>query len=67
MILKRQVTLKALVPERLKQHLPQAVEDAIQRVDESQDELDRRSRRVRSSKPCSPNRPPEHHDEPPPS
>jgi len=46
MILKRQILLKAVVTERLKEQLIQDVQDAIQRVEEAQDELDRQSRRV---------------------
>jgi hypothetical protein len=46
MILKRQILLKAVVTERLKEQLIQDVQDAIQRVEESQDELDRQSRRL---------------------
>jgi hypothetical protein len=46
MILKRQVLLKAVVTERLKEQLIQDVEDAIKRVEEAQDELDRQSRRL---------------------
>src|SRR5204862_4978995 len=46
MILKRQILLKAIVTEKLKEQLIQDVEDAIKRVEESQDELDRQSRRL---------------------
>ncbi len=46
MILKRQILLKAVVTERLKEQLIQDVEEAIRRVDESQEELDRQSRRL---------------------
>lgn len=46
MILKRQILLKAVVTERLKEQLIQDVQDAIQRVEESQEELDRQSRRL---------------------
>src|SRR5436305_15024311 len=46
MILKRQILLKAIVTEKLKEQLIQDVKDAIQRVEESQDELDRQSRRL---------------------
>jgi tRNA nucleotidyltransferase/poly(A) polymerase len=46
MIIKRQILLKAVVTERLKEDLIQSVEDAIKRVEESQDELERQSRRL---------------------
>ena len=46
MILKRQILLKAVVTERLKEELIESVEEAIQRVEESQDELERQSRRL---------------------
>jgi len=46
MILKRQILLKAIVTEKLKEQLIQDVEEAIQRVDEAQDELERQSRRM---------------------
>jgi hypothetical protein len=46
MILKRQILLKAVVTERLKEQLLQDVQDAIQRVEESQEELERQSRRL---------------------
>jgi YlqD protein len=46
MILKREILLKAVVTEALKEELIQSVQDAIQRVEESQDELDRQSRRL---------------------
>ena len=46
MILKRQVLLKAVVTERLKEELAQGVNETIQRVEESQDELERQSRRL---------------------
>jgi len=46
MILKRQVLLKAVVTDRLKEELIQSVEEAIARVVEEQDELDRQSRRL---------------------
>ena len=46
MILKRQILLKAIVTERLKEQLIQDVEDAIRRVEEAQDELERQSRRM---------------------
>jgi hypothetical protein len=46
MILKRQILLKAVVTERLKEQLTQDVQDAIKRVEEAQDELDRQSRRL---------------------
>lgn len=46
MILKRQILLKAVVTERLKEQLIQDVQDAILRVEESQEELDRQSRRL---------------------
>ena len=46
MILKRQVLLKAVVNDRLKEELIQSVEEAIARVQDEQDELDRQSRRL---------------------
>jgi hypothetical protein len=46
MILKREVLLKAVVTERLKQELHDSVTEAIQRVVEEQDELERQSRRM---------------------
>lgn len=46
MILKREVLLKAVVTERLKSELIEAVQEAIQRVDEQQEDLDRQSRRL---------------------
>ena len=46
MILKRQVLLKAIVTEKLKSQLLEDVNEAIKRVEEAQDELDRQSRRV---------------------
>jgi len=46
MILKRQVLLKAVVTDKLKQQLIADVEDAIKRVEESQEELERQSRRL---------------------
>jgi hypothetical protein len=46
MILKRQIVLKAVVTELLKQELIQSVDDAIARIQEEQDELDRQSRRL---------------------
>lgn len=46
MILKRQVLLKAVVTDRLKEELIQSVDDAIARVVEEQEELDRQSRRL---------------------
>jgi hypothetical protein len=46
MNLKRQVLLKAIVTEKLKEQLIQDVEDAIKRVEEAQDELERQSRRM---------------------
>ena len=46
MILKRQILLKAIVTEHLKEQLIQDVKDAIQRVEESQEELERQSRRL---------------------
>jgi hypothetical protein len=46
MILKRQILLKATVTEKLKEQLVQDVTEAIQRVEESQDELERQSRRL---------------------
>ena len=46
MIPKRQVLLKAVVNDRLKEELIQSVEEAIARVQDEQDELDRQSRRL---------------------
>ena len=46
MILKRQILLKAIVTERLKQELHESVTEAIQRVEDEQDELDKQSRRL---------------------
>jgi hypothetical protein len=46
MILKRQILLKAIVTERLKQELQDSVTEAIQRVEEEQDELEKQSRRL---------------------
>jgi hypothetical protein len=46
MILKRQIVLKAIVTEKLKESLIAEVQEAIQEVDDSQIELDRQSRRV---------------------
>jgi hypothetical protein len=46
MILKRQIVLKAIVTERLKQDLHESVSDAIKRVEEEQEELERQSRRL---------------------
>jgi hypothetical protein len=46
MILKRQILLKAIVTERLKQELHDSVIEAIQRVEEEQDELEKQSRRL---------------------
>jgi hypothetical protein len=46
MILKRQILLKAVVTDGLKEQLIQEVNDAIQRVEDAQDELERQSRRL---------------------
>lgn len=46
MILKRQVVLKAVVTEQLKEELIQNVTETLRRVEESQDELERQSRRL---------------------
>jgi hypothetical protein len=46
MILKRQVVLKAIVTDKLKQSLISEVREAMGEVDEAQSELDRQSRRV---------------------
>lgn len=46
MILKRQIVMKAVVTERLKEELLQSVDEAIARVQDEQDELDRQSRRL---------------------
>ena len=46
MILKRQILLKAVVTEKLKSQLVEDVQEAIRRVEEAQDELERQSRRM---------------------
>lgn len=46
MILKRQILLKAIVTEKLKQDLHDSVVEAIKRVEEEQEELERQSRRL---------------------
>jgi len=46
MILKREILLKAVVTERLQQELHDSVTEAIQRVVDEQDELERQSRRL---------------------
>jgi YlqD protein len=46
MILKRQVVLKAIVTEKLKEALTREVEDAIAEVQDAQQQLDVQSRRV---------------------
>jgi hypothetical protein len=46
MVIKRQILLKAIVTEKLKEQLVADVQEAIQRVEESQDELERQSRRL---------------------
>src|ERR1041384_5925440 len=46
MILKRQIVLKAIVTERLKESLVAEVHEAMLEVDEAQKELDMQSRRV---------------------
>ncbi len=46
MILKRQILLKAIVTDKLKQDLHESVVEAIKRVEEEQEELDRQSRRL---------------------
>lgn len=46
MILKRQILLKAIVTEKLKQDLHESVIEAIKRVEEEQEELERQSRRL---------------------
>jgi hypothetical protein len=46
MILKRQVVLKAIVTEKLKESLTREVEDAIAEVQDAQQQLDVQSRRV---------------------
>jgi hypothetical protein len=46
MILKRQVVLKAIVTEKLKENLMAEVQEAMGEVTDAQDELDRQSRRV---------------------
>jgi len=46
MILRRQVLLKAIVTEKLKEELRREVTDAIAQVEEGQQQLDSQSRRV---------------------
>ncbi len=46
MILKRQILLKAVVTTGLKEQLIEEVQEAIRRVDEAQEELERQSRRL---------------------
>ena len=46
MVVKRQILLKAVVTPKLKEQLAADVQEAIQRVEESQDELERQSRRL---------------------
>ncbi len=46
MILKRQIVLKAVVTEALKEQLITDIQSAIQRVEASHEELDRQSRRM---------------------
>ena len=46
MILKRQILLKAVVTDKLKEELIGTVQEAIQRVEAEQEELDRQSRRL---------------------
>jgi len=46
MILKRQIVLKAIVTPRLKDELIAEVQEAIERVNETQDQLEVQSRRV---------------------
>jgi hypothetical protein len=46
MILKRQVTLKALVTPTLKENLLEEVRAAISQVEQAQDELERQTRRM---------------------
>jgi YlqD protein len=46
MILKRQIVLKAIVTEKLKESLIAEVQEAMEEVDEAQKELDVQSRRV---------------------
>lgn len=46
MILKRQIVLKAIVTEKLKESLMQEVTDAIDEVESGQQQLDSQSRRV---------------------
>jgi hypothetical protein len=46
MILRRQVVFKAIVTEQLKETLIAEVREAMDEVDEAQNELDRQSRRV---------------------
>src|SRR5437016_10199163 len=46
MILNRQIVLKAIVTPRLKEELIAEVQEAIERVNETQDQLEVQSRRV---------------------
>lgn len=46
MILKREITLKAVVTERLKAELIEGTREAISRVEAQQEELDRQTRRM---------------------
>jgi hypothetical protein len=46
MILKRQIVLKAIVTEKLKEALTQEVKDAIDEVESGQQQLESQSRRV---------------------
>lgn len=46
MILKRQIVLKAIVTERLKREMVEAAQETLRRIQESQDELERQSRRL---------------------
>ena len=46
MVLKRRILLKAVVTERLKNQLVEDTQESIQRIEQSQDELERQSRRL---------------------
>jgi YlqD protein len=46
MIIKREVLLKAVVTERLKEQLQQGVHETIQQVDQAQEEMERQYRRL---------------------
>ena len=46
MIIKREVLLKAVVTERLKEQLQQGVHETIEQVDQAQEEMERQYRRL---------------------